>query len=105
MEKSISFLSFAGSHVRTVVATLGGPQGAAQRADRWQHLYAGFTVWLSQTEAIGSSPCLFSDKLIFLVLVVLKVSTGLGEKKQILFVLTMNSIIVQLPITLSNNLR
>lgn len=41
------------SHVRAVVATLGGQQGAAARADKWQHLYAGFTVWLSQTEAMG----------------------------------------------------
>ncbi|CAA6667038.1 unnamed protein product [Spirodela intermedia] len=39
------------SHVRAVVATLGGQQGAARRADQWRHLYAGFTVWLSQTEA------------------------------------------------------
>ncbi|CAI8588218.1 unnamed protein product [Vicia faba] len=38
-------------HVRTVVATLGGRQGAAGRSDKWRHLYAGFTVWLSQTEA------------------------------------------------------
>ncbi|KAF8027160.1 hypothetical protein BT93_E0162 [Corymbia citriodora subsp. variegata] len=39
------------SHVRAVVATLGGQQGAARRADKWQYLYAGFTVWLSTTEA------------------------------------------------------
>ncbi|ONI05902.1 hypothetical protein PRUPE_5G028300 [Prunus persica] len=38
-------------HVRAVVATLGGQQGAARRAGKWRHLYAGFTVWLSQTEA------------------------------------------------------
>ncbi|XP_058772601.1 probable inactive shikimate kinase like 2, chloroplastic [Vicia villosa] len=38
-------------HVRTVVATLGGNQGAAGRSDKWRYLYAGFTVWLSQTEA------------------------------------------------------
>lgn len=43
------------SHVRAVVATLGGQQGAAARADKWQHLYAGFTVWLSQTEAIDEN--------------------------------------------------
>ncbi|KDP35447.1 hypothetical protein JCGZ_10830 [Jatropha curcas] len=41
------------SHVRAVVSTLGGKLGAAGRADIWQHLYAGFTVWLSQTEAMG----------------------------------------------------
>ncbi|GMH09184.1 hypothetical protein Nepgr_011024 [Nepenthes gracilis] len=39
------------SHVRAVVATLGGGHGAARRADKWQHLYAGFTVWLSQSKA------------------------------------------------------
>ncbi|KAH9687419.1 putative inactive shikimate kinase like 2 [Citrus sinensis] len=43
------------SHVRAVVATLGGQQGAAARADKWQHLYAGFTVWLSQTEAMDEN--------------------------------------------------
>ncbi|KAL5551058.1 hypothetical protein UlMin_001234 [Ulmus minor] len=43
------------SHVRTVVATLGGQQGSARRADKWRHLYAGYTVWLSQTEAIDES--------------------------------------------------
>ncbi|XP_030533608.1 probable inactive shikimate kinase like 2, chloroplastic isoform X1 [Rhodamnia argentea] len=43
------------SHVRAVVATLGGQQGAARRADKWQHLYAGFTVWLSATEATVQS--------------------------------------------------
>lgn len=41
------------SHVRAVVATLGGQRGAARRADQWRYLYAGFTVWLSQTEASG----------------------------------------------------
>ncbi|XP_010540751.1 PREDICTED: probable inactive shikimate kinase like 2, chloroplastic [Tarenaya hassleriana] len=39
------------SHVRTVVSTLGGEHGAARRADKWRHLYAGFTVWVSRTEA------------------------------------------------------
>jgi len=41
------------SHARAVVATLGGQHGASGRANKWQHLYAGFTVWLSQTEALG----------------------------------------------------
>ena len=41
------------SHVRAVVATLGGSHGAAGRTDKWRYLYSGFTVWLSQTEAIG----------------------------------------------------
>ncbi|KAE8779079.1 shikimate kinase [Hordeum vulgare] len=39
------------SHVRTVVATLGGKQGAASRFDKWQYLHSGFTVWLSVSEA------------------------------------------------------
>jgi len=39
------------SHVRTVVATLGGKQGAASRFDRWQYLHSGFTVWLSVSDA------------------------------------------------------
>ncbi|XP_066387471.1 probable inactive shikimate kinase like 2, chloroplastic [Miscanthus floridulus] len=39
------------SHVRTVVATLGGKQGAASRFDRWQYLHSGFTVWLSVSNA------------------------------------------------------
>ncbi|KAG1354219.1 putative inactive shikimate kinase like 2, chloroplastic [Cocos nucifera] len=39
------------SHVRAVVATLGGLHGAARRPDKWRHLYAGFTVWLSKSEA------------------------------------------------------
>ncbi|XP_074312122.1 putative inactive shikimate kinase like 2, chloroplastic isoform X2 [Silene latifolia] len=39
------------SHVRAVVATLGGKHGAAGKAEKWRHLYAGFTVWLSQSEA------------------------------------------------------
>jgi len=36
-----------------VVATLGDKRGAAGRSDKWRHLYAGFTVWLLQTEASG----------------------------------------------------
>lgn len=39
------------SHVRAVIATLGGEHGAAGRDDQWRHLYAGFTVWLSQSGA------------------------------------------------------
>lgn len=39
------------SHVRTVVATLGGKHGAATRHDKWRHLYAGFSVWLSKSTA------------------------------------------------------
>ncbi|XP_042389421.1 probable inactive shikimate kinase like 2, chloroplastic isoform X1 [Zingiber officinale] len=39
------------SHARSVVATLGGQHGAARRHDKWRHLHAGFTVWLSISEA------------------------------------------------------
>ncbi|KAK3153404.1 hypothetical protein QOZ80_2BG0172060 [Eleusine coracana subsp. coracana] len=39
------------SHVRTVVATLGGKQGAASRFDKWQYLHSGFTIWLSVSDA------------------------------------------------------
>lgn len=41
------------SHARSVVATLGGQHGAARRHDKWRHLHAGFTVWLSISEAQG----------------------------------------------------
>ncbi|KAJ6933208.1 hypothetical protein NC651_008579 [Populus alba x Populus x berolinensis] len=47
-----AILESLSSHVRAVVSTLGGKQGAAGKAYKWQHLYAGFTVWLSQTEAL-----------------------------------------------------
>ncbi|MED6205952.1 putative inactive shikimate kinase like 2, chloroplastic [Stylosanthes scabra] len=69
------------SHVRTVVATLGGKHGAAGSADRWRHLYAGFTVWLSQTEAKGEN---FQSILGFfswkkhLLLLLLQVFSGWG---------------------------
>ncbi|KAL6985720.1 putative inactive shikimate kinase like 2, chloroplastic [Sarracenia purpurea var. burkii] len=46
-----AILESLSSHVRAVVATLGGQHGAAGRADKWRHLYAGFTVWLSRSEA------------------------------------------------------
>ncbi|XP_059656879.1 probable inactive shikimate kinase like 2, chloroplastic [Cornus florida] len=49
-EAESAILESLSSHVRAVVATLGGQHGAAGRADKWRHLYAGFTVWLSQTE-------------------------------------------------------
>ncbi|GAV87703.1 SKI domain-containing protein/CS domain-containing protein [Cephalotus follicularis] len=47
-----SLLESLSSHVRAVVSTLGGKHGAAGKADKWHHLYAGFTIWLSQTKAI-----------------------------------------------------
>lgn len=40
------------SHIRSVVATLG-QYGAAGRSNNWRHLYSGFTIWLSQSEAAG----------------------------------------------------
>lgn len=51
-EAESAVLESISSHARAVVATLGGKHGAAGRSDKWQHLYAGFTVWLSQTEAL-----------------------------------------------------
>ncbi|KAJ6943064.1 inactive shikimate kinase like 2 [Populus alba x Populus x berolinensis] len=51
-EAECAILESLSSHVRAVVSTLGGKQGAAGKAYKWQHLYAGFTVWLSQTEAL-----------------------------------------------------
>ncbi|KAJ4847122.1 hypothetical protein Tsubulata_024597 [Turnera subulata] len=51
-ESESTILESLSSHVRTVVSTLGEKRGAAARTDKWQHLYAGFTVWVSQTEAI-----------------------------------------------------
>ncbi|CAN8316430.1 unnamed protein product [Cochlearia groenlandica] len=50
-EAESSVLESLSSHVRTVVSTLGGKHGAAGKADKWRHLYSGFTVWVSQTEA------------------------------------------------------
>ncbi|RWR86815.1 Shikimate kinase/Threonine synthase-like protein 1 [Cinnamomum micranthum f. kanehirae] len=49
-EGEAAILESLSSHVRTVVATLGGQHGAAGRADKWQHLYSGFTVWVSKSE-------------------------------------------------------
>lgn len=51
--------------MRAVVSTLGGKQGAAGKAYKWQHLYAGFTVWLSQTEALGILFLIFCSLLDF----------------------------------------
>ncbi|XP_022631452.1 probable inactive shikimate kinase like 2, chloroplastic isoform X2 [Vigna radiata var. radiata] len=51
-EAESAVLESISSHARAVVATLGGQHGASGRANKWQHLYAGFTVWLSQTEAL-----------------------------------------------------
>ncbi|KAA3475580.1 putative inactive shikimate kinase like 2, chloroplastic [Gossypium australe] len=50
-EAESAILESLSSHVRAVVATLGGSHGAAGRTDKWRHLYSGFSIWLSQTEA------------------------------------------------------
>ncbi|KAE8657232.1 putative inactive shikimate kinase like 2 [Hibiscus syriacus] len=51
-EAESAILESLSSHVRAVVATLGGPHGAAGRTDKWRHLYSGFSIWLSHTEAL-----------------------------------------------------
>ncbi|XWS62203.1 hypothetical protein CRYUN_Cryun07bG0190700 [Craigia yunnanensis] len=51
-EAESAILESLSGHVRVVAATLGGSHGAAGRTDKWRYLYSGFTVWLSQTEAI-----------------------------------------------------
>ncbi|KAF9625073.1 hypothetical protein IFM89_017876, partial [Coptis chinensis] len=45
-----AILESLSSHVRAVIATLGGEHGAAFDANKWQHLYSGFTIWLSPSE-------------------------------------------------------
>lgn len=39
------------SQARAVISTLGGDCGAARKPNNWQHLFAGFTIWLSESEA------------------------------------------------------
>ncbi|CAL9080080.1 unnamed protein product [Musa textilis] len=46
-----AILQSLSSHARSIVATLGGEHGAARRHDKWRYLHAGFTVWLSISEA------------------------------------------------------
>ncbi|KAL3817908.1 hypothetical protein ACJIZ3_003813 [Penstemon smallii] len=46
-----AILESLSSQARAVVATLGGEHGAAKRPNKWRHLFAGFSVWLSQSEA------------------------------------------------------
>ncbi|XP_057799403.1 probable inactive shikimate kinase like 2, chloroplastic isoform X2 [Salvia miltiorrhiza] len=50
-EAEAAILESLSSQARVVVATLGGKHGAARRPNKWQHLFAGFTIWLSQSEA------------------------------------------------------
>ncbi|KAE8703422.1 putative inactive shikimate kinase like 2 [Hibiscus syriacus] len=66
-EAESAILESLSSHVRTVVATLGGSHGAAGRTDKWRHLYSGFSNWLSQTEALEYIPCniILAGKLVF----------------------------------------
>ncbi|MQM02752.1 hypothetical protein Taro_035523, partial [Colocasia esculenta] len=54
-EAERSVIESLSRHVRAVVATLGRQHGIARRADKWQHLYAGFTIWLSQMEAVDEA--------------------------------------------------
>ncbi|KAL5724736.1 hypothetical protein ACHQM5_007959 [Ranunculus cassubicifolius] len=49
-ESEGAILESLSSHVRAVVATLGGVYGAASNSDKWRHLYSGFTIWLSESE-------------------------------------------------------
>ncbi|KAG0472991.1 hypothetical protein HPP92_014441 [Vanilla planifolia] len=50
-ETEALILESLSSHVRVVVATLGGCHGAASQHDKWRHLHAGFTIWLSESKA------------------------------------------------------
>lgn len=50
-EAESAILESLSSHARAVVSTLGGKHGAAGRPNKWQHLFAGFTIWLSKSEA------------------------------------------------------
>ncbi|GAB2212065.1 hypothetical protein Droror1_Dr00025409 [Drosera rotundifolia] len=52
VEAETAVLEQLSTHVRAVIATLGEGHGAGSRAAKWQYLYAGFTVWLSPSEAI-----------------------------------------------------
>ncbi|ERN15548.1 hypothetical protein AMTR_s00048p00123660 [Amborella trichopoda] len=54
-EAESAVLESLSSHVRAVVATLGGKQGAARGHDKWRHLHAGFTVWLSRSQALDEA--------------------------------------------------
>ncbi|GLJ12419.1 hypothetical protein SUGI_0190630 [Cryptomeria japonica] len=50
-EAEAAILESINIHVRLAVATLGGIQGATSRPEKWKKLHAGFTIWLSQSEA------------------------------------------------------
>ncbi|XP_049362510.1 probable inactive shikimate kinase like 2, chloroplastic [Solanum verrucosum] len=50
-EAERAILESLSSQARAVIATLGGKKGAAGRVNQWRHLFAGFTVWLSLSQA------------------------------------------------------
>jgi len=50
-EAEAAVLESLSCQARAVVATLGGQHGAARNANNWRHMYAGFTIWLSESEA------------------------------------------------------
>ncbi|CAN4076296.1 unnamed protein product [Withania somnifera] len=50
-EAESAILESLSSHARAVIATLGGKKGAAGRVNQWRHLFAGFTVWISLSQA------------------------------------------------------
>ncbi|KAJ8568194.1 hypothetical protein K7X08_020916 [Anisodus acutangulus] len=50
-EAESAILESLSSHARAVIATSGGKEGAAGRVNKWRHIFAGFTVWLSLSEA------------------------------------------------------
>uniref|UniRef100_M1B6N9 ATP binding protein n=1 Tax=Solanum tuberosum TaxID=4113 RepID=M1B6N9_SOLTU len=52
-EAERAILESLSSQARAVIATLGGKKGAAGRVNQWRHLFAGFTVWLSLSQATG----------------------------------------------------
>ncbi|KAG5592521.1 hypothetical protein H5410_043035 [Solanum commersonii] len=52
-EAERAILESLSSQARAVIATLGGKKGAARRVNQWRHLFAGFTVWLSLSQATG----------------------------------------------------
>ncbi|EPS69151.1 shikimate kinase-like protein, partial [Genlisea aurea] len=55
VEAESAILESLSRHARAVVATIGGKHGAAGKATGWRHLYAGFCVWLAQSEDAGNS--------------------------------------------------
>lgn len=50
-ETESAILDSLSSHIRCVVATLGGSQGVGAQYGNWKSLHAGVTVWVNQTSA------------------------------------------------------